>query len=160
MVPPNTSPRHGIMAMSCRCICRQDGRRNFDIHQINDSIRPPSKRPMPRHFQKGEDHADSQQTSRFGASGHPRLVLCRRRADGAAYYGLPAATQYEIARRNTEALATVDLQFRNAGSCAGSDQSAGIDEQAGKSEQQCRQAVSSQWNAFDHTTTAATSSMA
>ncbi|WP_454703381.1 hypothetical protein [Agrobacterium leguminum] len=75
-------------------------------------IRPPSKRPMPRHFQKGEDHADSQQTSRFGASGHPAWCFAAVEQMVPAYYGLPAATQYEIARRNTEALATVDPQVQ------------------------------------------------
>ena len=72
-----------------------------------------------------------------------------------AYYGLPAATQYEIARRNTEALASVDPQVQERWELAlVLDQSAGIDEQGGaNANSNVVKLVSSQWNAFDHTTT-------
>lgn len=72
-----------------------------------------------------------------------------------AYYGLPAATQYEIARRNTEALATVDPQVQERWELAQVlDQSAGINEQGGSNaNSNVVKLVSSQWNAFDHTTT-------
>ncbi|MCZ7852630.1 MULTISPECIES: hypothetical protein [Agrobacterium] len=72
-----------------------------------------------------------------------------------AYYGLPAATQYEIARRNTEALASVDPQVQERWELAQVlDQSAGIDEQGGaNANSNVVKLVSSQWNAFDHTTT-------
>ncbi len=72
-----------------------------------------------------------------------------------AFCGLPAATQYEIARRNTEALATVDPQVQERWELAQTlDQSGGIVEQGGVNpHSNVVRLVSSQWNAFDHTTT-------
>jgi hypothetical protein len=72
-----------------------------------------------------------------------------------AYYGLPAATQYVIARRNTAALATVDPEVRERWELAEVlDQTGGINEQAGANRNSnIVQLVSSQWNAFDHETT-------
>ncbi|PZP08744.1 hypothetical protein QYR00_22855 [Agrobacterium tumefaciens] len=72
-----------------------------------------------------------------------------------AYYGLGPATQYEIARRNTAALATVDPQVQERWELAQVlDQSASINELGGANpNSNIVKLVSSQWNAFDHTTT-------
>ncbi|MFK3780329.1 hypothetical protein [Agrobacterium sp. NPDC089420] len=72
-----------------------------------------------------------------------------------AYYGLGAATQYAIARRNTAALATVDPQVQERWELAQVlDQSAEIDEQDGANpDSNIVKLVFSQWNAFDHATT-------
>lgn len=72
-----------------------------------------------------------------------------------AYRGLPAGTQYDIARRNTAALATVDPQVQERWELAQVlDQSAGILELgAANPNSNIVKLVSSQWNAFDHTTT-------
>lgn len=72
-----------------------------------------------------------------------------------AYYGLAPATQYAIARRNTEALATVDPQVQDRWEMAQVlDQSAGINEMGGANQNSdVVKLVSSQWNAFDHATT-------
>ncbi|CDN95007.1 hypothetical protein [Agrobacterium tumefaciens] len=72
-----------------------------------------------------------------------------------AYYGLPAATQYAIARRNTAALANADPQVQERWELAQVlDQSTGVDEMGGANQNSdVVKLVSSQWNSFDHETT-------
>lgn len=72
-----------------------------------------------------------------------------------AYYGLGAATQYAIARRNTAALATVDPQVQERWELAQVlDQSTGVNENGGANQNSdVVKLVSSQWNSFDHEAT-------